>query len=676
MKKTNLNFFRESVLKIIIGGVAIFSFGIFVGYQLDNNSISSIQGFLFNAISGISATNTNATDSNATDSNATNSNAIVTATNSNATDSNATSGNVHFFDNVMNLVHFDIVDNNVKAGEKLNITLGTNGAYNSGASIVFKNNSNGVSFVASVQSIYSMPYIVIPSNIPVGTYSVTDVLLVGRNSNNTTFSRSYSVDDHNADYVSSYINKSINVTNNAQVSSGVQITDALKESFSNNVKVVVAQVENQYTVAQTLNKEFSTYGSCMQDWAGINEIDYEACVYSVDNEGNAKVTLVGKGKYNGLKVENGTRNSATVIEEVTKLTLEKISLKGTEANVNEKVYIDFKTNISISSMKLTFNDNLGKTMTVYVKSLLDNPYFEIPTTTSIGSYSLSSAVISSNDFTTVYSKNGNISGSEVFNFNSTIKVNDVKQQDLFVYNNEDITNEIIRDLQSSKSNAEININASTDSIISDKLFDAIKGTDKKFIITYNDNEIIFKGKDISNSKSIDASIKVNTIDVNTNIGKLVNDGIVLDFASNGNLPGDATLRIKITDDMKTKLGTGKVYVYYYNVQCNDFTEIATDLVPTSDGYYEFNISHNSEYILVNKALDTSLLSTGVDNVINFQRSDKVNLLLICLGIILILVVIIIILIVKSKKNNHKNQVTNNIYDDTNINNNNNNNFMS
>ena len=47
--------------------------------------------------------------------------------------------------------------------------------------------------------------------------------------------------------------------------------------------------------------------------------------------------------------------------------------------------------------------------------------------------------------------------------------------------------------------------------------------------------------------------------------------------------------------MKSKLGTGKVYVYYYNTQCDDFTEIATEVKPTSDGYYEFNRCFGRSY---------------------------------------------------------------------------------
>jgi len=92
------------------------------------------------------------------------------------------------------------------------------------------------------------------------------------------------------------------------------IKDTTKASFESSAKMVAAQVENQYTVAQTLGKEFGDTGSCMKDWAGLNEADYELCTYEVE-DGTAKVTLVGKGKFKNLSVCNGTRSNATATEE-------------------------------------------------------------------------------------------------------------------------------------------------------------------------------------------------------------------------------------------------------------------------------------------------------------------------------------------------------------------------
>ena len=63
------------------------------------------------------------------------------------------------------------------------------------------------------------------------------------------------------------------------------IDDATRASFESSVKMVAAQVENQYTVAQTLSKEFDETGSCAAadaPWAGLNTTDYDTCTYSID----------------------------------------------------------------------------------------------------------------------------------------------------------------------------------------------------------------------------------------------------------------------------------------------------------------------------------------------------------------------------------------------------------
>jgi len=93
------------------------------------------------------------------------------------------------------------------------------------------------------------------------------------------------------------------------------IKDTTKASLESSAKMVAAQVENQYTVAQTLGKEFGDTGSCMEDWAGLNEVDYASCTYEVTTDGTAKVTIKGKGKFKGLYACNATRSSATATEE-------------------------------------------------------------------------------------------------------------------------------------------------------------------------------------------------------------------------------------------------------------------------------------------------------------------------------------------------------------------------
>jgi len=92
------------------------------------------------------------------------------------------------------------------------------------------------------------------------------------------------------------------------------IKDTTKASLESSAKMVAAQVENQYTVAQTLGKEFGDTGSCMQDWAGLNDVDYASCTYEVTTDGTAKVTIKGQGKFNGLYVCNGTKTNSIAID--------------------------------------------------------------------------------------------------------------------------------------------------------------------------------------------------------------------------------------------------------------------------------------------------------------------------------------------------------------------------
>lgn len=93
------------------------------------------------------------------------------------------------------------------------------------------------------------------------------------------------------------------------------IDDATKASFESSAKMVAAQVENQYTVAQTLSKPFTKEnGDCMQEWAGLNDTDYKSCTYNITANGDAKVTLEGKGKFDGYVCTGATRAEANCVK--------------------------------------------------------------------------------------------------------------------------------------------------------------------------------------------------------------------------------------------------------------------------------------------------------------------------------------------------------------------------
>ena len=559
--------FKSKVIKLAVSGVAIFAFGIFIGYQLNYGTLSSIQGYLFNAAgeaSDSNASNSNASNSNASNSNASNSN----ASDSNASDANASSANASATDNIIYLQNFALGSTSAKQGDKVNVTIGTSGACNSAVSIVFKG-GNGTTFRAQVQDITGNPYIVIPNSAVATTYSVSDVLLVGRNSDNTTFTKQYST-------------------------------------------------------------------------SGANTYAF-----------NSSLTVVAKETNN-----DGTQ------QPVSKVSLTSISLGSTSAKVSDKVYVNTQTSEKLNSLKLVFTSADGKTFTVYAKDLLTKPYIEIPSSTVAGTYSLTSAIIATSKSSTAYSKDGG-NDTEKFDFNSTIEISDGTET-TFIYNNEDVNSDVLTKLYNAPSGTEITINADSNTLINEELFNAIKGKNKKLVINYKDNQIVFNGNDIDSSKTIDISMTVDTVSSNEDINKLVSNGIIVNFPDNGNLPGKALIRVKATEEVD-KVLNDNVYVYVYNESSNDFCIVDTSVKKSKDGYYEFTITHNSDYLIVNEKLDSKLVVSQSDgNIVNFQKGNGTLLMLIAVGVAVIIAAVIVIVVLKKKKStSSKNNKNNN-----NVNNNN------
>ncbi len=602
--------FKSKVIKLAISGVMIFAIGIFVGYQLNYGTLASIQGYLFNAAG--EATDANATDSNATDSNATDANATdANATNSNATDANATDANASITDNIIFLHSFKLERNSVKPGEKIFVEIDTSGACNTGASVVFKN-PNGVTFTVQVQDITGSSYFTIPKSALASTYVVSDVLLVGLNSDNTTFTKQYSLTGSNVFNFNSFLTVTAKDKNDVGNNNSGNSNSGNNNSGNNN--------------SGNNNSGSNNSGS--------------------NNSGNNNT---GNNNSENNNKENNNSGNNNDIQTVSKVTLNSITLDNSTAKVNEKVYINIKTSEKLNSLKLVFSSTDGTTFTVYGKDLSSSkPYIEIPSSTISGTYSLVSAIISTLDSSTIYSKTGE-KGIEKFNFNITIKISD-GAENVYIYNNEDINSEILAKLYSAPSGSEFTVNADSNTLINSELFNVIKGKNKKLIVNYKDNQIIFNGKDIDNSKTIDISMTVENIINNENISKLVSKGILVNFPDNGNLPGKALIRVKATDEVMQIL-KNKVYVYVYNNSSNNFSVIDTNVKKSSDNYYEFTITHNSDYIIVNEKLESKLVvSKSSENVVNFQKGNKTLLMLIAIGGAIIIAAVIVIIVLKKKQN--------------------------
>ena len=164
---------------------------------------------------------------------------------------------------------------------------------------------------------------------------------------------------------------------------------------------------------------------------------------------------------------------------------------------------------------------------------------------------------------------------------------------------------------------------------------------------------------------------VDNVSSNEDISKLVSNGVVVNFPDNGNLPGKALIRVKATDEVDNILNDN-VYVYIYNESSNNFCVIDTSVKKSSDGYYEFTITHNSDYLITNNKLDSKLVvAQSDDNVVSFQKGNGIYLLLIAVGVaVIIAVVVVIVVLKKKKKNTPPTSIKNESNNDNNINNNN------
>ena len=90
-----------------------------------------------------------------------------------------------------------------------------------------------------------------------------------------------------------------------------KISDVIKNSKESSLettaKLIASQAEKKYTENQVLDNSSTIKCS---DVAKISDADYESCNITFDSKGNAKVTIVGRGKFEGLQVVDGTKDSA------------------------------------------------------------------------------------------------------------------------------------------------------------------------------------------------------------------------------------------------------------------------------------------------------------------------------------------------------------------------------
>ena len=170
--------------------------------------------------------------------------------------------------------------------------------------------------------------------------------------------------------------------------------------------------------------------------------------------------------------------------------------------------------------------------------------------------------------------------------------------------------ELAEDIDKMEDGGTANIYYGNDATLTEDVFEAVAGTDKKLLLSSDGIQWEFDGKTVEadKAKALDLNVDINVDsdsssdnagDIEEALGE--KNSIIVNFADNGELPGPAKIRIKMDHVFKEYVGTENLYVYYYDNTTGEFVEVASKLKITADSYLEFTITHNSDFVIMNGA---------------------------------------------------------------------------
>ena len=96
------------------------------------------------------------------------------------------------------------------------------------------------------------------------------------------------------------------------------IETSKKDSFKNSAQLIADNAEKKKVSDKLLGKDEEI--TC-KDVAKISDEDYASCKITFDSDGIAKVSITGKGKFDGLKVCNATKNDVNIVTGECPVTL-------------------------------------------------------------------------------------------------------------------------------------------------------------------------------------------------------------------------------------------------------------------------------------------------------------------------------------------------------------------
>ena len=216
-----------------------------------------------------------------------------------------------------------------------------------------------------------------------------------------------------------------------------------------NASIVLKNVDLSLTY--TIELQFSgndVYFELPQDMidAKYDITDVLLVAKGYDCKTFSKLYTTRESVSNSYKLE--FKNSITLKSDKvkTKLKLNSITLGATQTYVNQKVPVNISTDAQVNNVKIVFVNNSNEKITTYIKSLgTGSDYISFPSNTKEGEYKIYSIILATSDNTTIYCKD-RVSGTEYFDFKNTISIQkqeDTEQNNVFEYNNEDMTDSIL-----------------------------------------------------------------------------------------------------------------------------------------------------------------------------------------------------------------------------------------
>jgi hypothetical protein len=599
------------------------------------------------------------------------------------------------------LKSISVVNSNKKYsnGDKVYLKIDANDAVSGISSIsvgVTKVDGNeSAGFTAEVYDFDTKPYIIVDESAVTGKWEIDQVQLYDNSGNDTSYINKKDVSSFKyLGFKASFSVVSSGVDKTAPVLDSIKLSKS-SVNFGESVGIVV-KAHDDLSGIKNVEVSFYRDGDNKMTWGQILKYDSKSkayvgefdvplfsdnyhidCVTLVDNASNSEaygrvLNVSKKGDYYtyndklgiknlGFKVNGSSDNTDSYKVEITEMKYEYKKLVAPSVYEMKLKVSDNTKLIDRADITIYKNDNTSKGYQMflemdsngYLSGSLDINQFMEP-----GAYYIKKiSLYNSKD----------LKANVIEKINSSLKYDKVKIFELSDNNFYDIVSsttdkDLIKKIKESDDTAKIAISSSNSTLVSKDVFEAIMNTNRIVYIESNGIQWVFSGKNITNPKDIDVNTSIAYVyndELYDVIGDYVENGIVVHFADNGELPGLARIRVKTDYVLRDYLGSN-VSVYLYNK--NDsylFDSIAFNVSANDNGYFEFITNHNSMYVLSNRVIDEKVVSSDdsilklndskVNDVANLKVDDNKGIILSICAILVAIAGVIAIVIVKRHK---------------------------